>query len=224
MNVHLHREVEKLKKKILSYSADVESALHKAIKSLKDRDVELAKSVIVTDEELDQLEVEIEEDCLKILALHTPVANDLRFIIAVLKINNDLERIADQAANIAERVPPLCNWESWTLPVELNLMVERSQSMLKKSLEALINLDIKKAREVIVEDDEVDELNSKMYQIIEDMICKNPADIDCFINILTVSRNLERVADLVTNIAEDVIYMVKGEIVRHKNLPIKEDN
>ena len=216
MNVHLQREVEKLKKKILDYSAHVESSLHKAIKSLQERDVELAKQVIEYDDELDQLEVENEEDCLKILALHTPVANDLRFIIAVLKINNDLERIADQAANIASRVSALCKYDSWVMPVELNLLVEKSQAMLKKSLEALINLDVNKAKEVIVQDDEVDELHSKMYKIMEDMIRQNPEKIDCFINILTVSRNLERVADLVTNIAEDIIYMVKGVIVRHK--------
>jgi len=216
MNIHLHREVEKLKKKILSYSADVEFSLNQAIKALKERDLELADKVYDSDEILDQIEVEIEEDCLKILALHTPVANDLRFIIAVLKINNDLERIADQSANIAKRVKSLSEMKIRQFPNELNIMADRAQFMLKKSIEALIDLDIEKAWKVIDKDNEVDDLNRQMFTIIQKKMCENPEDISHFLSLLTVSRNLERIADQVTNIAEDVIYMVKGEIVRHQ--------
>jgi phosphate transport system protein len=216
MNVHLHREVEKLKKKILSYSGDVESSLKQAIKALKERDLDLADKVYTTDEILDQIEVEIEEDCLKILALHTPVANDLRFIVAVLKINNDLERIADNAVNIAKRVKSLSVMKTRQFPHELNIMADRAQFMLKKSIEALIDLDVDKAWKVIDKDNEVDDLNRQMFIIIQKEMCENPEDISHFLSLLTISKNLERVADQVTNIAEDVIYMVEGEIVRHQ--------
>ena len=216
MNVHLHREVEKLKKKILSYSADVESSLGQAIYALKNRDTDLANKVYEADEILDKIEVEIEEECLKILALHTPVANDLRFIIAVLKINNDLERIADQSANIAKRAIALAEWKNWAYPTELNIMTDRAQHMLESSLKALIDLDIERAQKVIDMDDEVDDLNRKMFDIIHQRLCGNPNDVMHLTSLLTISRNLERIADLVTNIAEDVIYMVKGEIVRHQ--------
>ncbi len=218
MNVHLHREVEKLKKKILSYSYEVEASLQNAAKSLKDKDHALARKVIDSDEALDRIEVEIEEECLKILALHTPVAHDLRFIVAVLKINNDLERIADMAANIANRAIALCQWHTGRIPTELNIMVGRVLSMLHISLEALIDLNVNKARQVIAQDDEVDDLNRTMYSIVQKLIYERPDEIEFLINLLSISRNLERTADLVTNIAEDVIYLVEGEIVRHKDL------
>ena len=218
MNIHLHREIENLKKKILAFSADVEAALQDAIKALKDKNYTLAQQVIDNDFELDNMEVEIEEECLKILALHAPVANDLRFIIAVLKINNGLERIADQAGNIAERTKVIVSWAGGEIPKELTIMVNRTQWMLDKSLLALINLNTKTAREVIEADDEIDELNRKMYGLIQRLIIKKPDDLEYLISLLSISRQLERIADQVTNIAEDVIYMVDGDIVRHKEI------
>lgn len=217
MNIHLHREIEKLKNRLLAYSADVENVLRRSVKAFKTCDLELAGSVIENDRLLDQTEVEIEEDCLKILALHTPVANDLRFVVAVLKINNDLERIGDQAANIASRARSLHTCRTRQIPSELNIMADRAQRMLRESLKALIEPDVETARLVIESDDEVDDLNRKMFRIMQTDMAENPGNIECDINLLTVSRNLERVADLVTNIAEDVIYMVEGDIVRHKN-------
>ena len=217
MNIHLHREIERLKKRILSYSADIEDSLQKAVKALKTHDLNLASQVIEKDNILDQIEVEIEEECLKILALHTPVATDLRFVIAVLKINNDLERIGDQAANIASRARSLHICRTRQIPVELNIMADRAQSMLRKSLKALIEPDVETARQVIESDDEVDDLRRKMFRIMQIDMADNPGNIECDINLLTVSRNLERVADLVTNIAEDVVYMVEGDIIRHMN-------
>ena len=217
MNVHLHREVEELKKKILAYSADVESSVEQAVKALKDRDIDLARHVIERDSQLDLIEVEIEEVCLRILALHTPVANDLRFIVVVLKINNDLERIADMAVNIAQRALSISDWEAHIIPRELNIMLDRAQTMLNMSLEALIDLDVDKAQQVIGQDDEVDRLNKTMYTIIESLMMQKPDEISYLINLLSTSRNLERIADLVTNIAEDVIYLVSGKIIRHKN-------
>lgn len=215
MTVHLQREIERLKKKILSISAHVEAAILDAVKSLRERNPKLAKKVIEGDAAIDQMEVELEEECLKVLALYQPVAIDLRYVVAVLKINNDLERIADQAVNIAERAEFLATQKKTDFPHELTLMMEKTLSMLKKSLNALIDKNPILAREVIAEDDEIDELHRDMYRLIQDRICKETDQLASFINILSVSRQLERIADQVTNIAEDVIYVVQGEIVRH---------
>jgi phosphate transport system protein len=194
MHPHMEREIENLKKKILTVSADVETALQKAIRSLRTRDAKLAQQVIDGDHNVDQMEVDVEEEVLKILALYNPVAIDLRFVISVLKINNELERIGDQ---------------------ELTKMVNATQAMLKKSLDALINMDSKLAREVLQSDDEIDDLHRTMYNLVQDRIRSDMDRIDCWISILSVSRQLERTADQVTNIAEDVIYLVEGAIVRH---------
>jgi phosphate transport system protein len=215
MKIHLHIEIEKLKKKILAYGAMVDDAIGRAIKALKERDIELADKIISDDKEMDSTEVEIEEDCLKLLALYSPVANDLRFIITVLKINNDLERIADQAVNIAERAKFLSSHSEMNIPYELTLMCEKTIKMLENSLNSLINQDVNLAHEVIMADDEVDALHSKMYSIIQNRIREDLDKIGCLISILIVSRYLERIADQVTNIAEDVIYLVSGDIVRH---------
>ncbi|MFH1862542.1 MAG: phosphate signaling complex protein PhoU [bacterium] len=222
MTVHMQREIEKLKRKVLTFGAQVEVSIQKAARSLKDRDPEIATQVIDDDFEMDQLEVEIEEDCLKILALYNPVATDLRFVVAVLKINNDLERIADQSVNIAQRAMFLTSNETVEIPYELSLMVEKTQAMLRWSLEALINLDVSQARQIILDDDEVDILHRRMYEIIATRIRKNPDCLECLINILISARHLERIADQVTNIAEDVIYLVSGEIVRHDRKRIEK--
>jgi phosphate transport system protein len=213
----MQREIEKLKKKLLTVSARVETALQKAVRSLKERNDGLAQEVIDGDPEIDQMEVDVEEDVLKILALYSPVANDLRFVIAVMKINNDLERIADEASNIADRTILLSKYPKITIPQELTTMVKAVQSMLEKTLDALINMDSKLALEVMQADDEVDDLHKRMYALTENHIRADIDQIECLINILSVSRQLERIADQVTNIAEDVVYMVEGDIVRHKD-------
>jgi phosphate transport system protein len=218
MTVHLHREVEKLKKKILQISALVQEDIEKAVQALYERDEKLAEKVIQSDEEIDQLEVEIEEDCLKILALYNPVAHDLRFVIAVLKINNDLERMADQAVNIAERAKTLALQGNITVPDDLIKLVEVVLAMLKRTLEALIHEDTLMARKVILADDEADDIHRHMYNLVQSNIRRNPEEIECQINLLSISRNLERIADQITNIAEDIIYMVEGQLVRHSNL------
>lgn len=215
MSVHLHHEIDRLKKKILALGAMVESALQKAVRALKDRDIRLADKVIEADFEIDQAEVETEEECLKILALYQPVANDLRFVVAVLKINNDLERIADQAVNIAERAKYLSVREKIEIPADLTSMVDKALAMLKKSLESLVTMNPGMAHEVIACDDEIDTMHRKMYEQVQERIRSHPDHLERLINILSVSRQLERVADQVTNIAEDVIYMVEGEIIRH---------
>jgi len=218
MHPHMQREIEGLKKKLLIVSAQVETALQKAVRSLMERNDALAQEVINGDPEIDQMEVDVEEEVLKILALYSPVANDLRFVVAVLKINSDMERIADEAVNIAERTIFLSKHPKIKIPQELTTMVNLVQSMLDKALQALINLNSKLALEVIQTDDEVDDLHKCMYTLIQNRIKADIEHIDCLINILSVSRQLERIADQVTNIAEDVVYMVEGDIVRHKDI------
>ena len=216
MAVHLQKEIEDLKRKVLSLGADVEENVHKAVLSLQKRDSTLAEQIIAADYYIDRREVDLEEDCLKILALHQPVAIDLRFVIAVLKINNDLERIGDLAVNIAERAVFLTSEPPIDIPFDFPGMSEKTKIMLKNSLDALVNMDAKLARAVCAADDEVDAINRMMYGQVQDGIRKNLEQIESLIHYLGVARHLERIADHATNIAEDVIYMVDGEIARHK--------
>ena len=215
MALHLQHEIEKLKKQILSQSALVEDTVYRAVQSLKKRDADLAHSVIDTDVQIDEREVDIEEECLKILALHQPVANDLRFIIAVLKINSELERIGDATVNVAERVLFLVKEQTVDSPFDFVNMAQKAQQMLHKSLDALINLDLRLAYEVIAADDEVDALNREMYGLMETRIRQDAEHVDSYIHLLGISRHIERIADHATNIAEEVIYLVEGKIVRH---------
>lgn len=216
MTKHLEREVDRLKRKILSLSAMVEESVYKAVKSVEERNPEMAQAVIAADEDIDSFEVEVEEDCLKTLALHQPVAIDLRFIIAVLKINNDLERIGDLAVNIAHRSESLSKRKKVSAIFQFQHMSSRVKSMLRRSLESLVNMDTAIAREVCAADDEIDAMNREMQQQIRESIRKNPEDLEALLYFISVSRNLERIADHATNIAEDVIYMAEGEIVRHQ--------
>ncbi|HUJ73429.1 MAG TPA: phosphate signaling complex protein PhoU [bacterium] len=201
---------------LLSLGADVEGSVYKAVQALDRRDKSMAEQVISGDAAIDKFEVYLEEECLKILALHQPVAIDLRFVIAVLKINNDLERIGDLAVNIAERALFLAAHQPLDVPFDFASMAAKAQQMLKKSLDALVNMDPRMARDVCAADDEVDALNRDMYGRIEDGIRQHPEHLESLIHYLGVSRYLERIADHATNIAEDVIYMVDGDIVRHR--------
>ena len=216
MSVHLQREITNLKKSILSLGAIVEERVWQAVKAVSERDHDLAKSIIEADIEIDRIEVEIEEDSLKILALHQPVAVDLRFVVAVLKINNDLERIGDLASNIANIALRMANQNRIEMPPEFPVIAEKTQAMLKNSLDALVNLDEDLAQGVRVDDDEVDSINRTIYDYVKDNIRKDLNSLDAMIYLRGVSKNLERIADLATNIAEDVIYTCRGEIVRHK--------
>jgi len=216
MSSHLQREIDKLKKDILSLSALVEGTLQRSVKALKELDFSLAQSVIDTDYEIDQQEVEIEEECLKIIALHQPVATDLRFIIAVLKINSELERIGDAAVNIAERAYFLAKQEKTTDSFDFPGMAEKAQWMLRSSLDALINHDAALAYKVLLADDDVDEMNREIYLTIQESIRRHPDQLECLVHTLGISRHIERIGDHATNIAEDVIYMIEGRIIRHR--------
>jgi len=216
MERHLQKELEKLKKYILSLGAMVEERVRKVIKALETRDAETAEEIVHSDWEVDDFEVEIEEECLKILALHQPVAVDLRFICAVIKINNDLERIGDEAVNIAERVAYISKRRSTMIPVDYALMAEKTEAMLKDSLDALVNLDAVLANKVRLADDEVDDIHVENYDKVKAAIKAQPERVGSLINLLQISRHLERIADHATNIAEEVIYMIEGVIHRHK--------
>jgi phosphate transport system protein len=216
MPKHLERELENLKRRILTLGAKVEERLRMAIKAIEKRDGNLANQVIKADHEIDEIEVDIEEECLKVLALHQPVAIDLRFIISVIKINNDLERIGDLAVNIAERAAFLATQRKLDILFDFPGMAEKSQSMVKRSLDALVNMDSRLAWEVFASDDEVDTMNRAMFIQVQNGIRKNTNRMECLIHLLSASRHLERVADHATNIAQDVVYMIEGEIVRHR--------
>ena len=216
MTAHMKREIEKLKARLLEVSAAAEKNLCLAVESLREKDSGLAKKVIDGDIEIDHMEVDVEEECLKILALHQPVAVDLRFVITALKINNDLERIGDLAVNIAERSEFLARQREIDIPQEIYAMAEKAQSMLTRSLDALVDMDCKLAHDVCADDDEVDAINRQMYLIVQDKIRAHTGQTEVLIHLLSASRHLERIADYATNIAEDVIYMVEGKIVRHR--------
>lgn len=215
MPKRLQVEIDNLKERILSLGAEVENRVRMSVQSLQERDTALAEEVITGDIDIDEMEVDLEEECLKILALHQPLAGDLRFIIAVLKINNELERIGDLAVNIAERSRVLVPHVPFEFPFDFATMSEKTQEMLRKSLDALVNTESDTAYWVCNEDEVVDEINREMYQILQRQVKEDPERISYLTHLLGVSRHLERMADHATNIAEDVIYLVQGEIVRH---------
>lgn len=218
MSVHLRREIDTLKRRILELSAIVEDSAAKALRAIETRDTALAEEVINGDNRIDLLEVEVEEECLKILALHQPVAIDLRFLVAVLKINNDLERIGDVAANIASRARKLCSIPSaGGVRIDFQEADTKALTMLRKSLEALVNLDEDLAKWVCAADREIDEANRSVHRQVLQAIKDSPEEAEKLILLLSVSRNLERLGDHATNIAEDVIYMIRGQIVRHSS-------
>ncbi len=216
MSLHLQRDLDKLKKEVLKLGNLVETAINNAILALNNREASYVDEVFKHEEIINEMEVKIEEDCLKILALHQPVAVDLRFIVVVLKVNNDLERMGDFATNIAKRARELMQVEPLpTLPEFVNDLPDLVRTMVRKSLDALVKLDIDLANEVMDMDDSVDQINRDMYSAMKQEITKNPENAEKAVNLLSCSRYMERIADLSTNIAEDVIFMVEGRVIRH---------
>jgi phosphate transport system protein len=215
MSVLLQREIERLKKHLLSLCALVEDQVQLAVRALLERDVDLAKTVERRDAEIDAREVEVEEECLKTLALHQPVAIDLRLVVAALKINNDLERIGDLAVNISRKAAAFADEPPIDIPFDIAGMSDITQSMLRDSLDALVNMDENLAHRVCIRDDEVDRMKHDYRVQVEEMIRRDPNQTRALLRLLAVTRNLERIADCATNIAEDVIYMANGKIIRH---------
>ena len=218
MRKHFQRELEQIKKMVLALGAVVEERVHMAEQAIANYDAKIAKKIIATDYEIDDMEVELEEECLKALALHQPVAADLRFLVAVIKINNDLERIGDEAVNIAQRVEILADQTENTFRFDYTPMMSKVTYMLKTSLDALVNMDLDLAYRVLTLDDEVDKLHIISYDTIKDALKTRQGRVGYYINLLLISRHLERSADHATNIAEEVVYMIEGDIVRHTKI------
>lgn len=216
MSIHLERDLKNLKDLVLKIGALVQKANEKAIAALTQRNASLSQEVREGDQIIDELENEIEESCLKVLALHQPVAADLRFIVTVMKVNNDLERIGDFALNIAARATYLSTHDPLEIPPLFFDMVKKSQAMLHDSLEALIALDEAKAKKVCAADEEIDSLNRDMFTAMQKIMYDDRETIKRAVHMLSISRYLERIADLSTNIAEDVVFMVSGQIIRHR--------
>ena len=217
MSLHLQRDLDELKRDVLHLGSLVETALGNASFVLRDRRVKLAQAVYAGESVINEKEVQIEESCLKILALHQPVAIDLRFIVVVLKVNNDLERIGNLAENLTARAVYLAEREPMPEPMAIiNGMFVTMRSMLKDSLDSLVKLDVDLARKVIEQDDGVDQINRQMYDDFRQMMARDASMIEQATSWLSCSRYLERIADLATNISEDVVFMVEGEVVRHQ--------
>ena len=223
MTIHVQRQIDKLKLRILSFGSLVEAELEKEIRAVHQRDAQLANEVVAGAEQVDQMEVDIEEDCLHTLALNQPVAFDLRFVIAVLKINNELERIADMAANIAQQAIFLAGEAPIQVPFELDSMALHVRQMLRSSLQSLVDVDVTLADRVRAADDRVDEIHRRMYEQVEGVMRQSPQQVPQLIHMMNLSKQLERIADQCVNIAEDVIYMARGDILRHTGGPVARD-
>lgn len=216
MSTHLTRDLGVLHRNLLSMCATVEELVHKAVDELADPNVERAKELAKQDDEVDRFDVSIEEECLKILALHQPVATDLRRITTVLKISAELERVADISVHIAERACSLVNQPGIEVPEKLKEMAHRAVEMLHKAIDAYVGLDSQLARNIVESDNVVDELNREIIYDLMATMQHHPELIEPAMSLFSATRHIERVADHATNIAEDVVYLVEGEIIRHR--------
>ncbi len=219
MSIFLERQVEKLKKQVMSLGTRCEESVRDAVAAVLRRDVALAERVIENDKQIDLEEVDLEEECLHTLALNQPVAFDLRYVIAVLKINNDLERIGDHAKNIAQQAIALADEaELDEMPYDLRTMSQNVIEMLHLALDALVQLDTDKARQVRKKDDTVDTINAEMYDAVIAAMRRDPHRMEQLVHFMSISKQLERIADHACNISKDVLYMAEGEILRHMRL------
>lgn len=221
MSKHLVRDLENLQRQILNMAGCVEESIYKSIQALQEHDKALAQEVIAGDNKIDELDNAVTEECLKLLALHQPVARDLRRIATVFMITTDLERMGDLAADIAARA--LTIMPNIEIPDKLPRMTDMTTSMVRQSLDAFVNLDGKQARRVIRLDDEVDRYNAEIIDELMTRMKSSPDLIEPCLSLFSAVRHLERIADHATNIAEDVLYMVDGELVRHRHQTITDD-
>ncbi len=217
MTVHLQRDLDSLKKDIVHLGSLVQNSTQSVVEFLGTKSEQQLQDVLEYEDRINELEVDIEEHCLKVLALHQPVAIDLRFIIVIMKVNNDLERMGDQAVNISHRVKSLIDGPELPISLPIDEMTNAVQKMVSLSLEALISQDPAIARKVVDMDDIVDDLNAQTYDLIRETIQANPSLVNSAMSMATISSNLERIGDLCTNIAEEVIFMVEGQVIRHQN-------
>ena len=212
---HFHDELSHLKVRLLTMSGEAEAALGLAVEALLERDAAKAAEVIANDRGIDDMEMEIEEQCIDLLALQQPMARDLRMITSALKIANDLERVGDHAVNIAESTQRLTQVRPIAPEPELVEMARIARDMLSDALEAFVRGDAAAGREVCRRDDKVDALHSSVFRILLTHMMEDPHTIGAGMDLFLVSRNLERVADLATNIGEDVVFLVEGKSIKH---------
>ena len=217
MTVHLQRDLDSLKKDIVHLGSLVQNSTQSVVEFLGTKSEQQLQEVLEYEDRINELEVDIEEHCLKVLALHQPVAIDLRFIIVIMKVNNDLERMGDQAVNISHRVKSLIDGPELPISLPIDEMTNAVQKMVSLSLEALVSQDPAIARKVVDMDDIVDDLNAQTYDLIRETIQANPSLVNSAMSMATISSNLERIGDLCTNIAEEVIFMVEGQVIRHQS-------
>jgi phosphate transport system protein len=216
---HFHEELDQVKEKTLKLGSLVEAMVENAVSSLVDRDSSLAEETIASDRKVDTLEVEINEDCIRLLALQQPAAKDLRFITTAMKITTDLERMADQAVNICQRAIEL-NEEPQLKPyIDIPIMSQLSQKMMREALDAFVRRDAELARQVIPEDNKVDALKNQIFRELLTFMMEDPRTIPRAIRLILVSRHLERIADHATNVAEMVVFLVEGKNIRHAPQP-----
>jgi phosphate transport system protein len=215
MSIHLQTDLQDLHKDLLSMCAIVEDMIHRAVDQLASPDLDEARKLIAEDNKIDRWDVKIEDACLKLLALHQPVAIDLRRITTVLKISGELERVADLAVNITERACGLLEAPDLTVPDQLKEMARSAVDMLHRSIDAYVDLDSEKARAVILDDDQIDDANQQIIQKLIDLMHAHPDRLDALLHLFSAVRQVERVGDHASNIAEDVVYLVEGRIIRH---------
>ncbi|OGW90681.1 MAG: phosphate transport system regulatory protein PhoU [Omnitrophica bacterium RIFCSPHIGHO2_02_FULL_63_14] len=215
MERHLDLELDGLRDDLVRMAGLAEAAIGLAVKALVSRDAEMARQVIASDDAINTLEVEIDERCLRTMARYQPEAKDLRFLAMALKINNDLERMGDQAVNIAERTLELLKEPLLKPLIDIPRMAELAQRMVKDSLDAFVQQDVARAREVCRQDDQVDRLDDQIFRELLTYMMQDPRAITRAVNLILVSRHLERIADHATNIAEDVIYLTEGKTIKH---------
>jgi phosphate transport system protein len=212
---YLVRRLDDLKKQLLFLSAHVEDGVGKAVSALVNRDADLATQVVRGDEEIDRLEVEIETECEKILCLQGPVASDMRFVVTSLKISGYLERMGDLTKKIGKIVVFLCGAPPTAAPVDFREIAERARSMVKRSMDAFVNGDVALARQVIAADDALDELKDALYETILDTIPQHLDQLKPLLKLYSAARNFERLGDMATHVAEEVVFLVEGDNVRH---------
>ena len=217
MTKHLDRELDSLRSDLISQFGLVEHMILSAVRSLAERRSDLADDVISQDSIIDSNDIKFEEECLKLLALHQPVATSMRWLFTVVKVNNELERMADLACNIAERAKSIQQYPLFPVPEELDEMAAGATRMVKTALDSFIEGDVDKSRAVIAADDDVDEKNKILIDLLHEMMRENSDYIAPAVHCFSASRHLERIADLAVNISEEVIYLVQGDIVRHQH-------
>lgn len=224
MALHLTRDLEALHKDLLSMSAAVEEMIHRAVAQLSKPDYEQAEALGDQDDVIDEWDVRIEDSCLKMLALHQPVAVDLRRITTVMKIAGELERVADLAVNIGERACGLIAAPEVDIPDKLKEMAAASVDMLHRAIDSYVDSDIQKAWEVCRQDDSIDNVNREIINTLIQQMHARPDRVESLLHLFSASRQVERVADHATNIAEDVVYLVEGTIIRHGRHVLREES